>query len=622
MHIPYNIIINKEEKQEKMKNISFRNVTADGGFWKRRCDLNAEASVRAVYERFEETGRFDGLRFKEGNENLDIFYDSDAAKWIEAVAYLIETRGGCEAEQKVIDEIAEQMEKHRLPNGYVNSYFIAREPQNIFTRRQDHELYCAGHLIEAAIAYKRATGKEKLFRVVLDYVDYIERAFIKEKSAKFVTGGHEEIELALLKLYEDTGEKKYLDMAMFFLNERGVREEKYYEFANAKHDQSNAPVRELKEAEGHAVRAAYLFTAMSDAAALTGDKGLLSACETLFDDIVQKKMYITGGIGSNRVGEAFTVAYDLPNLEAYSESCAAIGLMLFALSMQRHGRNAKYADVIERIMYNNLLSSSSLNGREFFYENPLEIRLAEIDKQTSIAPAGRTALPIPHRKEVFLCSCCPPNINRIFARLGDVFFSETEEELVVNQYGSVTLRNQKICLKTEADFTRSGRVKLRAENVKYKRIFLRKPSWSGKISVSEGKFKDEGEYLVLENPEKNFSAELDFGMEPFYAECNPRVRDNCGRVALMFGPSVYCLERLDNPFELNALSADVAAPVTQTDGGEYGVLLETQGCLDADFDGLYRRAAGEKQGVKLLFRPYRTFANREPCDMLVWVRRA
>lgn len=602
-----------------MKNISFLNLSFDAGFWQSRYDLNAEVSLQSVYKRFEETDRFNGLRFKGGDTKLDVFYDSDVAKWIEAVSYLIAKKGGYEKEQKIIDELVEAMERGRLNTGYINSYFIAREPENIFTRRQDHELYCAGHLIEAAIAYKRATGKNKLFRLMLDYVDYIETAFITEKTAKFTTGGHEEIELALLKLYEETNVKKYLDIAMFFLNERGTRKESYYDFATAEYDQSNAPIRDLKEAEGHAVRAVYLYTAMSYAAFITGDKGLLSACETLFDDIINKKMYITGGIGSNRVGETFTVAYDLPNLEAYSESCAAIGLLLFALSMQRHGLNAKYADVIERVMYNNLLSSTSMNGREFFYENPLEIHLVSIDKQTSITPHYRTPLPIAHRLEVFDCSCCPPNINRIFARLGDVFFSETENVLVINQFADVTLKNQRICLLMKADFTKDGKVKLSAEKNRYKKIYVRKPSWCERFDACG---KIEGDYIVFENLGENFEETIDFNMKAFYVRSDPQVRDNCGRVALCYGPTVYCLERLDNPFPLNSVMVDTTAAVQKRSltGEEHFYALETVGIKETPSDSLYSRYNGEQEPVNLLFRPYWTFANREKCDMLVWVR--
>ncbi len=602
-----------------MKNISFCDVEFEGGFWKSRYDLNAEVSLQSVYKRFEESDRFNGLRFKEGAK-VDLFYDSDVAKWIEAVSYLIEKRGGYEEEQKVIDGLADAMEKHRLKSGYINSYFIQKEPQNLFTRRQDHELYCAGHLIEAAIAYRKATGKEKFYRIVSDYVDCIERAFITEKTAKFTTCGHEEIELALLKLYEYTSERKYLDMAMFFLNERGTKEESEYEFVNAKYDQSNAPVRALKEAEGHAVRATYLYTGMSDAAYLTGDQSLLTACRTLFDDIVGKKMYITGGIGSSRVGEAFTVAYDLPDLEAYSESCAAIGLLLFALSMQRHGRNARYGDVIERVMYNNLLSSTSLNGREFFYENPLEIHLASVDKQTSIAPQARTALPIVHRLEVFGCSCCPPNINRIFARIGDVFFSEDEEELTVNQFADLTMKDEKTELTMKADFARDGKVELKLKNNRYKKIFIRKPIWC-EACVTTG--KTEGDYIVFEGIGETFSTDIDFCMKPYFAECNPQVRDNCGRVALCYGPTVYCLEGADNPWPLNSLRVKTDSRIEKAvlaDEGHFYALI-TEGMRDLPFEGLYRKAEDRREKVQLKFRPYWTFANREVCDMAVWIRR-
>lgn len=605
-----------------MKNISFINVNFDSGFWKKRCDINAEVSLQSVYERFEQTGRFDALRFQK-NAKTDIFYDSDVAKWIETVAYLIEKRGGYEKEQKIIDDLVDSMERFRLPSGYINSYFIVCDRENIFTRRQDHELYCAGHLIEAAIAYRHATGKEKFFHLMLDYVDCIDRCFIKEKTSKFCTCGHEEIELALLKLYRVTGFKKYLDMAMFFLNQRGTKQEDHYAFALDNYDQSDMPVRQMKKAQGHAVRAAYLYTAMSDAAFLTEDTMLLKACEHLFHDIVDKKMYITGGIGSNRVGESFTISYDLPGLEAYSESCAAIGLLLFSLSMQQHGFDAKYADVIEKVMYNNLLSSTSMDGKAFFYENPLEIHLSSIGKQTSIAPQYRDQLPIVHRKEVFDCSCCPPNINRIFARLGDFFFSETEDVLIVNQYACVTLNNNKITLKMQAEFSRSGQVLITATENQYQTIYVRKPSWCGNIEVKGLSFCEEGDYLRFDHLKSKFSLEIDFDMRAYFAESNPHVRNNNGRVALCYGPTVYCIERIDNPYELNALSVDMKSEPTVKEFPDFPYFynFEVEGYLDEDFTKLYRPYQGQKRSVKLLFRPYWTFANREESDMLVWVRR-
>lgn len=607
---------------DKIKNIRFQDVEIESGFWKKRYDLNLLVSIKSVYDRFEETGRNDALRFKYkkgGDKTPHIYYDSDVAKWIEAIAYLIEKNGGLEKEQAEIDKMIDAMAENQLDNGYLNSYYIQVEPDKIFSDRTCHELYCAGHLAEAAVAYDRATGKHKFLQIMEKYMDCIDKAFIKDKTAAFATPGHEELELALIKLYDYTKKNKYLDMAMYFIDTRGTLREEEYDFAETNYDQSAVPVRELEVAEGHAVRAVYLYTAMSEAAERTGDQELYAACERLFENIVNKRMYITGGIGSAKLGETFTVDYDLPNLEAYSESCAAIGLALFALSMQQTKLKASYADVIERIMYNNLLSSTSLDGKAFFYENPLEIHLASVDKETSILPSHRVQLPIRHRVEVFECSCCPPNINRIFARIGDFFFSEYDDNLIINQYGAVGLKNEKITLTMKTDYPVNGKIKFSVKGCQYKKILLRKPFWCDEYFVSGTKYKLEGDYIYVEPVEK-FEAE--FNMKPYFVQANPCVRADSGRIALMYGPTVYCLERIDNPYELNALFVSPKARFKKVKTENYLLPdLETEGFVDENFSELYRKASDEREKVKLRFRPYWTFANRQECDMLIWIRR-
>lgn len=608
---------------QKLKNISFDNVTFDGGFWKSRYDLNRFVSLQSVYERFEQSGRFDALRFnyeKGLKPYPHIFFDSDVAKWIEAVGYLIEKNGGYEKEQAVIDALVCDMAAHQTKNGYLNSHFIQIEPENIFRKRGEHELYCAGHLLEAAIAYDKATGKHEFLNVMKKYADCIEQAFVVQKTTAFHTCGHEEIELALLKMYDYTSDKKYLDLALFFINERGTRHEPWHNEFNETYDQSNAPVRELEKAEGHAVRAVYLYTAMSEAYVKTGDERLHEACLKLFNDITGGKMYITGGIGSAAKGETFTVAYDLPNLEAYSESCAALGLQLFALSMQQTALDHRYADVIERVMYNNMLSSTSIDGKAFFYENELEIHLADVNKETALYEHARAHLPLRHRLEVFGCSCCPPNINRLFARVGDFFFSEYENSLVVNQYADLTLKNEKANIKVTTKYPVDGVVKFTVTDCKYDKILLRKPEWCDDFAVKNAAFTEKDGYIEINGSEKEFT--VDFKMQPYFVEANPCVRADNGRVALCYGPTVYCLERLDNPCELNALSVDVNGKIELTNADEYPMYnLEAEGFADENFNSLYRKATFAFSPVKLKFRPYWTFANREECDMLVWIRR-
>ena len=606
----------------KVRNISFENVTFDGGFWKERYDLNRFVSLESVYKRFEESGRFDALRFnyEQGKKPYPhIFFDSDVAKWIEAVGYLIVKNGGMEQQQRVIDALADDMERHRLENGYLNSHFIQIEPQNIFKNRGEHELYCAGHLIEAAVSYDKATGKHKLLNIMKDYVDCIEKAFITEKTAAFTTGGHEEIELALIKLYDYTGDKKYLDMAMFFLNERGKRSEPWSDIWNDVYDQSNLPTRRLEKAEGHAVRAVYLYTAMCEAYVRTGDEALLAACNKLFEDITTRKMYVTGGIGSAKLGEAFTVPYDLPNLEAYSESCAALGLELFALAMQQTAFDARYADVIERVMYNNMLSSTSLDGKAFFYENPLEIHLADVDKETHVYPEKRNHLPIRHRVEVFDCSCCPPNINRLFARVGDFFFSETGNSLVVNQYACLTLKTDRCELLAKTDYPADGKIEFTVKKCGYDKIYLRKPGWCETFVLDGADYRLHGDYIEISGKEGRFT--LDFKMTPRLVRARPEVRCDCGRVALCYGPTVYCMERLDNPYELNSLTVIAGGEMKLVGAKEYLLPdITADGEADGQCDALYSVYDPRPTAVKLRFKPYWTFANRDECDMIVWVR--
>ena len=607
----------------KIKNVDFNNVVFEGGFWKARYELNKEISLKSVYKRFEESGRFDALRFnyEEGKKPYPhIYFDSDVAKWIEAVGYLtMSNKDACKEEQEVIDALVKDMKKNQLKNGYLNSHFIQIEPDQIFKRRNDHELYCAGHLIEGAIAYAKGTGKTEFLSVMEKYVDCIEKAFKIERTTDFVTCGHEEIELALIKLYEYTANEKYLNLALFFINERGKNNEvTVTRNFNRKYDQSDIPLRELEMAEGHAVRAVYIYIAMAEAYLKTGDKSLYDACERLFDDVVNKRMYITGGIGSAKSGESFTVPYDLPNLEAYSESCAAIGLALFALSMQKTGLNKKYADVIEQVMYNNMLSSTSMNGKAFFYENPLEIHLASVDKETAIEKHARTNLPIRERLEVFDCSCCPPNINRIFARVGDFFFTEYENSLIINQFSALSLSNEKINLSMATNYPCDGKISVNVSNNAYSNVMVRIPYWCDDFTVSVPYDKKDG-YIVIDSSITAF--DIDFKMTPYYVEANPNVRADNGRVALCYGPTVYCMERIDNDFALNSLSVSLDEDFIMDNNTDYIFpAIKTNGFIDEAFDGLYRKAKNNKKKVNLLFRPYWTFANRGETDMLVWVR--
>ena len=372
--------------------VSWKDVNIADAFWAPRLRVNHTATLPAVYEAMQRAGHIGAWRldWKPGMPKMPhIFWDSDLAKWLEAVAYSMVIHPDPKLES-MADEVIGLIAAAQQPDGYLNSHFIVVEPEKRWTNLgHDHELYCAGHLIEAAAAYFEATGKRKFLDLVCRYADCIDRTFGVEPGKKRGYCGHEEIELALVKLYRVTGEKRYLNLARYFIDERG-RPPCYFDteaiargedlanparfLFNLQYAQAHKMVREQTEAVGHAVRAMYLYCAMADVAGETGDDGLLKACRTIWADVTRKKMYITGGLGQTNADEGFTTAYNLPNDGAYCETCGACGLVFWAHRMLQVDPNGEYADVMERALYNNLLSCVSADGRSFFYENKLATR--------------------------------------------------------------------------------------------------------------------------------------------------------------------------------------------------------------------------------------------------------
>ena len=458
-----------------MKNLHFANTELQGGFWKHYTDLNREVTVRSVYDRFAETGRFDALRcdWQPGQPGQPhIFWDSDVAKWLESAAYLTQTRQEPELEA-LVDEAVAQIVRNQKPSGYFNSYYITVEPGVEFQNRANHELYCAGHLIEAAVAYDQATGKDALLKAMMRYADYIYQVFVVEQRAAFVTPGHEEIELALLKLAVHTGVDKYRELAVFFLERRGRQEE-----AGAhgglplppEYDQSDRPIREHQEAKGHSVRAAYLYIAMAMLAKEAQDSALADTCRRLMDDILTKKLGITGGVGADSYGENYGRAYFLPNRTCYNETCASIALAMFANELQEMEVDRSYGDVIERVLYNGFLSGLSLSGKAFFYENALEIDLQDYDLSL-LSKRENGTMQLPHgtlhprrleRLEVFSCSCCPPNITRLLASLPRFLYTQEENTIYCHQFMSarteLTVDGKPAVLEQQTSYPHDGRL--------------------------------------------------------------------------------------------------------------------------------------------------------------------
>ena len=600
--------------------VDFKNTKIRSGFWRVKQDMARNATVRAVYDRFYDTGRIEAMacNWREGmDKKPHVFWDSDVAKWLEGAAYMLaekddpSLRALCE---KIIDSIVENQGE----DGYYNVYYTVVEPDARFTNRDRHELYCAGHLIEAAVAYYECTGERRLLNAMCKYADYIEKRFKINRDTAFITPGHEEIELALVRLYECTGERRYLELSEYFLNERGANSDPTITaWATHAYNQSHLPVREQRTAEGHAVRATYLYTAMAHLAHHTKDEALLTACRAIFDDIISKKMYVTGGIGSAACGEAFTVDYDLPNLLAYSESCAAIGLVLFASRMLEHYPDSKYSDTIERVLYNGFLSSVSLDGRSFFYENPLETMpyLATKDKTASL-----NAIKYPRfsRMEVFNCSCCPPNVVRFIPSIANLLYGDDGETLYVHQFmDSETVVNRgggRLVIEQSTNYPADGKVKITLKEGNT-RIAVRIPGWYRGYT---GDCINGYAYFDLCAGE---SLDFDFEMKPYLVEANTRSLFTAGKCALMRGPVVYCSESVDNGEGIRNIKLSPSSSYEIEASSEYGVpVIKTVGYRRIDTEGssLYTAGISELSELSVRMIPYFAFANRGPAEMLIW----
>lgn len=602
-----------------IRTIPFSAVDITGGFWHTWQALNRDVTIHAVYDRFRETGRFDALRcgWKEGMEHRPhIFWDSDVAKWMEAAAYLIEKQPEPELE-KILEETISVIEDHQMPDGYFNSYFITCEPTQRFQRRMDHELYCAGHWIEAAVAYYRATGRDRFLKIVCRYADLIDRVFRVERSAAFTTPGHEEIELALVKLYETTGEERYLTLSRFFVDQRGCNPETSYSSYPHRQTQSHAPVREQHTAEGHAVRAGYLYCAMADHVRLGGDDELRTACRDIFRNIVGRRMYVTGGVGSDHIGEVYTTDYDLPNDHAYAETCAAISLALFARRMQCIENDAVYADTVERVLYNGFLSGLSLDGTSFFYENPLALDPRQNRRNQCAVDPGH--YPITLRKKVFDCSCCPPNVTRFLASIGDFLYTADDNTIYCHQFmastASFDFRGGTARITQETAYPADGSVTIRYSGPAA-RLAVRIPYWMR----TQWNGTQENGYAIYDVADGS-EIRLTLDLRVRIVRANPCVGADSGRVAVMRGPVVYCAEGVDNGADLRDLRLARDAVFTEAADPALGVVLTCSGFRSAPCEELYPETEHELRPVTVRLIPYHTFANRGESEMQVWLLR-
>jgi DUF1680 family protein len=575
-----------------------------------------------------------------------VFQDSDLAKWIEAAACTLSWHPDRDLEQ-TLDSVIDIVCNAQQEDGYLNTYYIINGLEKRFTNLKDHhELYCMGHFLEAAAACYEATGKRKLLDAMIRYVDCVDSHIGAEEGKLHGYPGHEIAEMALIRLYAITGDEKHLKLARYFIDQRGQPplyfEEETKRNGNAfywkdsyvqyQYYQAGKPVREQTVAEGHAVRAVYLYSGMADAARLTGDQELLAACGALYANITKKQMYITGAIGQSAYGEAFSYDYDLPNDTAYAETCAAIGLAFFARRMASIEPRAEYADVVEKTLYNSIISGMALDGESFFYVNPLEAL-----PQASLKDRRMRHVKI-ERQKWFGCACCPPNLARIIASLGAGVHSANTNAVYTHLYlGSqarLSLAGVDLNIKIETRYPWEGQVNISLA-LKGKAAFtygLRIPSWCGafslKLNGSDAAYTLRDGYALLNREWRDGDKLcLSLDMPVNLMETNPRVRDNQGKTALTRGPLVYCLEEKDNGAELFKLHTGTPREFKvnyEKDLLEGVCVISFTGKKEKDWrdDALYRsRAEKEYEDRELRFIPYYAWANRGGGEMSVWINR-
>lgn len=579
---------------------------------------------------------------KEGSFYGFCFQDSDLAKWLEAVAYSLAAHPDAELE-RLADSAIDLVAEAQREDGYLDTYYQLEHPGQEWTcLRENHEMYCAGHMMEAAVAYYEATGKDKLLGVMCRLADHIDRKFGPEEGKLKGYPGHEEIELALIKLARATGQERYAQLAKFFIDQRGAAPN-YFEaelerdpsqrypwahgpLSGMRYFQAEQPVRDQQEAHGHAVRACYLYSGMADVARETQDAGLMDAARRLFFNIAQRQMYVTGAVGSSEYGEAFTCDYDLPNDTIYGETCASIALAFFARRMLQAEPKGVYADVMERAIYNTALAGMSLSGTNFFYVNPLEIDPATLPYDYNKRHV------VPERPAWYGCACCPPNLARLITSIAQYAYLASEDTAYVNLFVGGKARldvagGAELTVSTQ--FPWQGRVEIQVAGANAFTLALRRPGWSDTVTLTQNGKPAQAEeregYLYLAvQPGDVLVYSLDMAAKRVWA--NPHVRADAGKVAIQRGPLVYCLEQTDNGRELYNLilprdSQLVSAHQEQILGGV--TVVSAQGIRQSvcQEDALYTYAPNLSESeTTLTFVPYYAWNNRGKGEMLVWVR--
>lgn len=633
----------------RLNTVQLSKINITDAFWKRYTDLVEDVIIPYQWDIMNDN--IPGVESSHCLENFKIatglkkgqfygavFQDTDVAKWLEAVGYSLAEKKN-EKLEKLADDAIDVIVQAQQKDGYLDTYFIIKEPEQRWRNLcEGHELYSAGHMIEAAIAYYEGTGKRKLLDSMIRLADLICRTFGPEEGQNHGYPGHQEIELALVRLYRVTQDKKYLKQAKYFLDIRGVgenyflveRKQKNFkrifpelEDYDPAYSQSHEPVRKQKTAEGHAVRAVYMYSAMADVAEEYQDKELMEACENLWENITQKRMYITGGIGSSGFLERFTTDYDLQNDSNYSETCASIGMALFSLRMANITRDSRYAEVMEQELYNNILAGIAQDGKSFFYVNPLEIKPRQCMPHTSRAHVKA------RRQKWFGVACCPPNIARTLASLGQYIYgvdgADIYTHLYIGNQTDIPVNNDVVQIRIDSMFPWNGNIKVKVQGVKEKiKLHFRIPSYSENFQLycngEEQELKVNNGYAYVEICE-NSRIDIQFDMPVAFLHANYKVSADVGKVAIKRGPIVYCLEEIDNGPDLQCIYlSSKEAHVRKSRSFPECFEIELQGRrLISKSEGLYSSDGLSYSDVNIQAIPYAYWNNRREGEMLVWI---
>jgi len=577
-----------------------------------------------------------------------IFQDSDVAKWLEAVAYSLVVSPDKELE-KTADEVIELIEKAQEDDGYLDTYYQLVKPEEKFTNLLEcHELYCAGHMIEAAVAYYEATGKDRILKVVCKLADLIDSKIGAEDGKLHGYPGHPELELALVRLYRVTNNEKYLKLAEYMINARGTEpnffNKELIDRKNARYwgggtqqsidlayFQAHKPLREQTEASGHSVRAGYLYAGAAALAGEIGDESLKKAMEVLWENITLKQMYVTGGVGSQGEGERYTFNYHIPNDTAYNETCAAISVAFFARQMIQMNADRRYADVLEKIIYNGSISGMNLDGEHFFYTNPLTVWEEETKKSAVLRHINSK------RPGWFGCACCPPNLARMITSLGGYIYSSDKDTVYTHLYigseSEFTLENgANVNIKQSGNYPWDGKITFKLSGGKYA-LALRIPSWarSFRLTVNGSIVTPEiirGYAYIRREWAENDEVVLDLPMPVEFIEANPLARADVGRVVIQRGPVIFCLESADNGDCLEAIRiSDFTGFTAEPDDRLFKGAVKIVGNakkIPAWSDGELYRRVGEigEETVKITAVPYAFWGNRDDTrEMKVWIRK-